>query len=72
MSPAPAPPQKRRPKRTVQKLALSTQEAADRIGISERSLRALIYRGELRSVKAGGRVLIAVRDLQAFIDGSPD
>lgn len=44
---------------------MTPKEAAERCGISERSIRGRIERGTLRVVKRGGRVHIATVDLLA-------
>ncbi len=46
---------------------LSKTEAAERLSISVRSLHAWISRGDLASVRIGGRVLIRPEDLRSFI-----
>lgn len=46
----------------------SLPEAATYLGRSTWSIRRLIWNGELPQVRAGGRVHVDVRDLDAFID----
>ena len=43
-------------------------EAARRIGVSNRTLRGLVYGGELRAVSIGHRRLIAIADLEDFVE----
>jgi excisionase family DNA binding protein len=47
---------------------LSVVEAADRLGVSQQTIRAWIRAGYLVAVKAGRRVLLDERDLEAFIE----
>jgi excisionase family DNA binding protein len=49
-------------------LLLGYDEAAQRVGTSNRTLRSLIYGGALPSVCIGHRRLIAVADLEAFVE----
>ena len=49
------------------RLLVSVSEAAAALGISHRSVRGLIYTGDLRSVKVGRRRLLAVDDLENFV-----
>ena len=51
----------------VEKL-YSPEEAADHLGISLRTMRTMIKRGDIRHVRIGRLVKIADSDLQAFID----
>src|SRR5688572_8271346 len=46
--------------------ALTAHEAATRLGLSERTVRRAIARGELRAVKRAGAFRIAPADLQRF------
>lgn len=46
----------------------SLPEAAIYLGRSTWSVRRLIWNGELPQVRAGGRVHVDVKDLDAFID----
>jgi excisionase family DNA binding protein len=50
------------------KLAVGVEEAAEMIGLSERTVWTEISEGRLRSFKARGRRLIRVRDLEAYLD----
>ncbi len=45
------------------RLALTVREAARRLGLSERTIRAAIKRGDFRGVKIGKHYLIPVADL---------
>jgi excisionase family DNA binding protein len=49
-------------------LLLRYDDAAQRIGVSNRTLRELVYRGTLPSVRIGSRRLIAVADLELFVE----
>jgi excisionase family DNA binding protein len=54
-------------------LAVGMAEAALRLGLSARTIANLIRRNELPSRKVGRRRLIAVRDLEKFVQGNrPD
>jgi excisionase family DNA binding protein len=55
-----------RPNRDV--LLVRYDDAAQRIGVSNRTLRELVYRGALPSVRIGSRRLIAVADLELFVE----
>lgn len=59
------------PATTNETRALSVAEVAERLGISERSVRRLIDRGELRARRLGARVLIAEADLQQLLSQPP-
>ncbi len=51
-----------------ERLAFSPKEAAMKLGVSERHLRGLIARDEIRTVRLGARILIpadALRELLA-------
>ena len=50
------------------KRLFSITEAAIYLGRSTWSVRRLIWNGELPQVRAGGRVHVDVRDMDAFID----
>jgi excisionase family DNA binding protein len=49
------------------KLLLSYAQTAEALGLSQRTVRALVYGGQLRAVRVGTRRLIAVDDLRAFV-----
>jgi excisionase family DNA binding protein len=49
-------------------LLLRYDDAAQRIGVSNRTLRELVYRGALPSVRIGSRRLIALADLEVFVE----
>lgn len=49
---------------------MSVVEVACVLGISDRKVRRLIWRGELHSVRIGDRVLVTVDDLRAFIEST--
>lgn len=49
-------------------IAVRPQQAAEMIGVSERTLRELIRQGEIPHAKLDRAVLILVSELKAFID----
>ena len=53
------------------RLAYSPDEAAELLGISKELVHDLLRTGQLGSVKAGRRRLIAKRHLEAFLAGEP-
>jgi excisionase family DNA binding protein len=55
----------------AERLAYSPDEAAELLGISKELVHDLLRTGQLRSVKAGRRRLIAKRHLEAFLAGQP-
>ena len=50
-------------------LLLNLDQAARGLAVSRRTLQALIYRGELPSVRIGRCRRIAAADLQRFVEG---
>jgi len=57
--------------RFAHRLAYSPDEAAQLLGISRELLHDLLRTGQLGSVKAGRRRLIAKHHLEAFLTGEP-
>ena len=55
----------------AERLAYSPDEAAELLGISRELVHDLLRTGQLGSVKAGRRRLIAKHHLQAFLAGEP-
>ncbi|MGH3185667.1 MAG: helix-turn-helix domain-containing protein [Streptosporangiaceae bacterium] len=55
----------------AERLAYSPDEAAELLGISRELVHDLLRTGQLRSVKAGRRRLIAKHHLEAFLAGEP-
>jgi excisionase family DNA binding protein len=55
----------------AERLAYSPDEAAELLGISRELVHDLLRTGQLGSVKAGRRRLIAKYHLEAFLDGEP-
>jgi excisionase family DNA binding protein len=51
-----------------ERLLVSTAEAAQRLGIGRTLLWRLLQTGELPSMHIGDRRLIAVADLEAFVE----
>lgn len=52
----------------VTKQALSTEQAADAMSVSERTVRHLIDQGRLRHVRIGRRIVIPVSAIAEFLD----
>ncbi len=50
-------------------LAVSVPEAGRMLGLSRSSTYVAVQRGEIPSVRVGGRVLIPLRRLEALING---
>jgi excisionase family DNA binding protein len=55
----------------AERLAYSPDEAADLLGISTELVHDLLRTGQLGSVKAGRRRLIAKHHLETFLAGEP-
>src|SRR5580693_8642851 len=55
----------------AERLAYSPEEAAELLGTSRELVHDLLRTGQLGSVKAGRRRLIAKHHLQAFLAGEP-
>jgi excisionase family DNA binding protein len=55
----------------AERLAYSPDEAAELLGVSRELVHDLLRTGQLGSVKAGRRRLIAKRHLEAFLAGEP-
>jgi excisionase family DNA binding protein len=56
---------------SAERLAYSPDEAAELLGISRELVHDLLRTGQLKSVKAGRRRLIAKHHLEAFLAGEP-
>ena len=56
----------------VKKLAYSVKEVAQMLGLSEWKVRELCYHGELRSRKAGNRVLIPIAGVYEYLSTEPE
>lgn len=50
-------------------LLVDLDEAATRLSLSRRFVQAEIYAGRLKSCRAGRRRMIAVVDLEAYVEG---
>lgn len=55
----------------AERLAYSPEEAAELLGVSRELVHDLLRTGQLGSVKAGRRRLIAKHHLEAFLAGEP-
>lgn len=53
---------------SISQRLLSIREAAHYLGRTEKSLRHLVGRRKLRSVRADGRVMLDLSDLEAWIN----
>lgn len=51
----------------IRQAALRAQDAAAYLGVSTRTVYALLKRGELRFVKVGGCTVVPVRELDRFL-----
>lgn len=56
--------------RKTQKLAWAIEEAAESTGLSKAYFRKIIAAGELKTTRAGRRVLIRDSDLNAWLDSN--
>jgi len=54
----------------TQKLAWAIEEAAESTGLSKAYFRKIIAAGELKTTRAGRRVLIRDCDLKEWLDGN--
>lgn len=52
----------------MNRLALSVPEAAELLGLSRSSAYAAVKRGDIPSVRVGGRVLVSMRALEQLIN----
>ena len=57
---------------TIERLLLTSREAAESLGICERTLYGLTRRGELRAVKIGRSVRYSMDDLKTWIKKSSE
>ena len=53
---------------TVERLTVTTGEAARMIGISERKVHELAKSGTLRCKRIGRRVLFSIAEIKRFVD----
>ena len=56
--------------RPVERLTMTKQEAADRLGVSERTVHRLISDGRLNVLRVGRRVLVPVQALTDLTRGA--
>jgi len=65
------PPEQPKPKQTesIERIGVSTQEAAKMLGISKPLFLPLIKEGKIRTVTVGRRILVSVQSLRDFVDG---
>ncbi len=47
----------------------SVKEASLYLGISERKLRDVIARGEIKYARLGSRIILRLKDLNSFLEG---
>jgi excisionase family DNA binding protein len=59
------------PTAPVEPLALSVRQAAAAVSVSERQIYILAERDGLPTVKIGGRRLVRVADLRAWLEAQP-
>ena len=53
-----------------QRVALSVEEAAERLGVSRSLLWKMVNQGTIRTVRAGHRVLVPVSAVEEFLSAS--
>ena len=72
--PARTPPEKPKHKRkeTIERIAVSVQEAATSLGISKPHFLPLIKDEKVRTVKIGRRTLVSVQSLRELVDGKEE
>ncbi len=51
----------------MERLLITVNQAADKIGLGRTTMYQLIRRGDLRSVKIGGARRVAITDLEQFV-----
>ena len=56
--------------KTVERIGFSTSEAAESLGVSVPMIAALIKEGKIRTVLIGRRVVISIKSLRDFVDGT--
>lgn len=54
--------------RVVEPLCVDYSSVAARLGVSERTVKRLTSSGRLPAVRIGGRALVRVADLEAFVE----
>lgn len=55
----------------MDQLTVDYRGAADRLGVSDRSVRRLVAAGELAAVRVAGSTRIRTRDLESYVDALP-
>lgn len=55
-----------------ERLALSFQELADRVGVSSRSISNWVARGDLKAIKVGSRTLVTTAEAERWLSTRPD
>jgi len=53
---------------TDEKRLLTVEDCANRLGVARATLYPKVMAGELRSVRIGRRRLVAIEDLDAYVD----
>lgn len=56
----------------IERIALSQQEAAEALGVSDTKIRAWTKQGKLHPMRDGKLVLYSVDDLKRFLSGKPN
>ena len=55
---------------STERLALSVEEAAGRLGVSRSLIWKMVNQGTIRTVRAGHRVLVPVSAVEEFLSAS--
>ena len=55
---------------STERVALSVEEAAGRLGVSRSLIWKMVNQGTIRTVRAGHRVLVPVRAVEEFLSAS--
>ena len=60
----------RKPACVIERIGISTQEAAVALGVSEPTILLLIKQKKIRIVKIGHRTIVSVQSLRQLVDGT--
>ena len=55
---------------STERVALSVEEAAERLGVSRSLIWKMVNQGTIRTVRAGHRVLVPVSAVEEFLSAS--